>query len=176
MMQPILYARIIFLAAACGVANLAVAAQRTQSFDTDPGWKGVNNRVLPKSVPTVKQDFGYAATNIAGKGAGEMGGTITRASEPAFYADKITPKTLDDKLSASGTFALTKTTGGAGIFFGFFRAHQPGAGGRPIASLGLHMDCERGGARLAVRLITGQNQSCGTFITPHSSVTLGTSR
>ena len=33
-------------------------------------------------------------------------------------------------------------------------------------SLGLDMDCERGGARLAVRLITGRNQGCGTFITP----------
>src|SRR5262249_29942946 len=33
-------------------------------------------------------------------------------------------------------------------------------------SLGMNMDCERDGARLAVRLITGKNQSCGTFITP----------
>ena len=112
------------------------------------------------------QDFGYSKTNFAGKAAGEMGGQITRASEPAFYADKIGPVTLDDKLSASGTFALTKTTAGGGIFFGFFRAEQPGGGGRPIGSLGLNMDCERSGARLAVRLITGQNQSCGTFITP----------
>ena len=30
----------------------------------------------------------------------------------------------------------------------------------------MDMDCEGGGARLAVRLITAQNQSCGTFITP----------
>ena len=55
---------------------------------------------------------------------------------------------------------------GGGAFFGFFRAEQPGAGGRPTASLGLNLDCERGGARLAVRLITGRNQSCGTFVTP----------
>ena len=167
MMQPILYARIVFLAAACGVANLAPAAQRAQSFDTDPGWTGANNRVIPEIIPTVKQDFGYSATNFAGKDGGEMGGLVTRASEPAFYADKISPRTLDDKLNASGTFALTHTSGGGGIFFGFFRAQQPGAGGRPIASIGLHIDCERGGARLAVRLITGQNQSCGTFITPY---------
>ena len=65
---------------------------------------------------------------------GEMGGTVTRASEPAFYADKIGRVTLDDKLSASGSFALTKTTPGGGVFFGFFRAEQPG-GGRPADRL-----------------------------------------
>src|SRR4051794_8154577 len=139
---------------------------KTESFDKDPGWEGHNNRIVPQRVPTVTQDFGYSKTHFAGKAAGELGGHITRASEPAYYADRIGPVTLDDKLSASGTFALTKTTAGGGVFFGFFRAEQPGAGGRPTASLGLNLDCERGGARLAVRLITGQNQSCGTFVTP----------
>src|SRR5262249_28654591 len=93
-------------------------------------------------------------------------GLVTRASEPAFYADKIGPRTLDDRLSASGTFAITKTTGGAGVFFGFFRAEQPGGGGRPVCSLGMDFDAEREGGRLAVRLITGQNQSRGPFVTP----------
>ncbi|HEY7156558.1 MAG TPA: hypothetical protein VH575_21500 [Gemmataceae bacterium] len=139
---------------------------KTEHFDRDPGWEGHNNRIVPERVPTVTQDFGYSKTHFAGQAAGEMGGHVTRASEPAYYADKIDPKTLDDKLSASGTFALTKSTGGSGLFFGFFRAEQPGSGGRPISSLGLNMDCEPSGARLAVRLITDKNQSCGTFITP----------
>src|SRR5581483_4207298 len=116
--------------------------------------------------PTVVQDFGYSKTHFAGQAAGELGGRVTRASAPAYYADKIGPVTLDQPLSAAGTFALTKTTPGAGIFFGFFRAEQPGAGGRPTASLGLDFDCEHSGARLAVRLITRRNQSCGTFVTP----------
>ena len=89
-----------------------------------------------------------------------------RASVPAFYADKIGPLTLDDPFSASGTFALTKTTGSSGVFFGFFKGEQPGATGRPIGSLGMDFDGEGGGARLSVRLITAKNQSCGTFITP----------
>jgi hypothetical protein len=139
---------------------------KAQSFDRDPAWDAHNNHIVPKEYPTITQDFGYSQANVAGKAAGEMGGQVTRASEPAFYADKIGPKTLDDKLSASGTFALTKTTPGGGVFFGFFKADQPGAGGRPTGSLGLHIDCEHAGARLAVRLITAQNQSCGTFITP----------
>jgi hypothetical protein len=162
-----LLALVLLAAPAPGRADEpAKPALKSESFDKDPGWEAHNNRIVPERVPTVTQDFGYSKTKFAGKAAGEMGGHVTRASEPAFYADKIGPKTLDDKLSASGTFALTKTTAGGGIFFGFFRAEQPGAGGRPTNSLGLDMDSERGGARLAVRLMTGQNQSCGTFVTP----------
>jgi hypothetical protein len=147
----------------------AVPAQsnlKTETFDRDPHWEGYNNRIVPDRYPTITQDFGYRQSNFAGKSPGEMGGQITRASEPAFYADSIESKTLDDELSASGTFAFTKTTAGAGVFFGFFRAKQPGGGGRPISSLGMDFDCEGGGARLALRLITAKNQSCGTFITP----------
>ena len=139
---------------------------KTESFDRDPAWEGLNNRIVPDHYPTIVQGFGYSKSNFAGKSPGEMGGLVTRASEPAFYADQIAPKSLDDEFSASGSFALTKTTGGAGMFFGFFRAKQPGASGRPISSLGIDMDCERNGARLAVRLITAKNQSCGTFVTP----------
>lgn len=142
------------------------AQLKRESFDRDPGWEGQRNRIVPKQVPTVVQDFGYERTGNAGKEPGELGGQVTRASEPAFYADRIGPKTLDDRLSASGTFAITKSEGNSGIFFGFMRAQQPGAGGRPINSLGLDLDGEGTGCRLAVRLITGRNQSCGTFITP----------
>jgi hypothetical protein len=155
------------LIVACVFASTACfAGTRTQSFDRDPDWESHDNHIVPKAYPTVTQDFGYSNTNHAGKSQGEMGGMVTRASEPAFYADKIAPATLDEKLSASGSFALTQTTSGGGIFFGFFNAKQPGAGGRPIASLGLDMGSEKDGARLAVRLITAKNQSCGTFITP----------
>jgi hypothetical protein len=151
------------------LAVAALAAEpglKTESFDKDPGWEGHNNRIVPKTVPTFVQDFGYRPTNHAGRAAGEIGGQVQRAAEPAYYAARIGPRTLDDKLSASGTFAITRTTGGGGLFFGFFRAEQPGGGGRPVGSLGLDLDCEQAGARLAVRLITGKNQSCGTFITP----------
>ena len=158
---------LLTLVAATGAADdSAKTSLKIERFDKDPGWEGHNNRIIPDHSPTVVQDFGYSKTKFAGNIQGELGGQVMRASEPAYYAEKIGPKTLDDKLSASGTFALTKTTGGGGVFFGFFRAEQPGASGRPISSLGLDFDGEQHGARLAVRLITGQNQSCGTFITP----------
>jgi hypothetical protein len=136
-----------------------------ESFDHDPHWDTRNNQITPKRVVTVTQDFGYRTTHFAGTNAGEMGGTVTRAFVPAFYADKFAPKTLNDKLTASGSFALTASHASAGFFFGWFNGNQPG-GSRPVGSLGLDVDTEKSGGRLAVRMITAQNKSCGTFITP----------
>ena len=150
----------------CFLAGGARDGERTQGFESDPKWEGVNNHVSGKQPVKVVQDFGYSGSSFAGKGAGEIGGVVTRASEPAYYAARIGTKTLEDRLTASGTFALTQSSGGSGMFFGFFKAEQPGASGRPTGSLGMDLDCERHGGRLAVRLITAKNQSCGTFVTP----------
>jgi hypothetical protein len=70
-------------------------ALKTEHFDRDPGWEGQNNRVMSKKPVQVKQDFGWSATNFAGKAAGEMGGTIQRSTKPASYAAALAPaKTL----------------------------------------------------------------------------------
>lgn len=144
-----------------------VLHQKSETFDKDPGWEGHNNRIVPEKAQMVKQNFGYSATHFAGKNKGEVGGVIQRSTTPASYAAKIRPKTLDDKLTASGSFAVTASQPGAGVFFGFFNSQQPGGSGRPIGSLGLDFDFEGKGGRLAVRLITAGNKSCGTFITPY---------
>ncbi len=145
----------------------AKTSLKTEHFDRDPGWEGHNNHIVPKKIPTVKQDFGYSATQFTGKAAGEIGGRVTRTTKPAYYAAKITPKTLHEKLTASGSFAMSAAQPGAGVFFGWFNSQQPGGSGRPIGSLGLHMDFEQKGGRLAVRLLTKSTQGCGTFITPY---------
>ncbi len=139
---------------------------KVEPFDRDPGWEGLNNRLLPKDLPTYTQDFGYSSTHFAGKGSGELGGRVCRAPIPAYYAAKIAPKTLRDRLHASGTFAVTATAGSTAVFFGWFKSQQPGGSGRPLDSLGLNIGGEREGGRLAVRLISSTNKSCGTFITP----------
>ena len=142
-------------------------ALKTEHFDRDPGWEGHNNRVEIKTPPVVKQDFGYSPTQFAGKLTGEVGGRITRTTKPSYYAAEIAPKTLDEPLAASGSFAIKASQPGAGVFFGWFNAKQPGGSGRPIGSLGLHLDFESKGGRLAVRLLTGENQGCGTFVTKY---------
>jgi hypothetical protein len=138
---------------------------KTEHFDHDPGWDGFNNHVLPKAVPTITQDFGFSKMHIATDTPGEIGGQIWRSNTVASYGAKIAPKTLDQPLVASGTFALTKSSGSSGAFLGWFGAKQPG-NGRPINSLGLLFDGEGGGGRLSVMMISTHNRACGTFITP----------
>ncbi len=154
------------LSAQRGMPQQAATAAKMESFDRDPGWEGWNNRIVPAKPTLVTQDFGHSATNFAGKENGEIGGRVQRTSKPAYYADRIAGKTLNEPLSASGTFAITATGGNTAIFFGWFKAEQPDSGGRPISSLGLQIHGENAGAGLAVRLIGGTNQSCGTFVTP----------
>ncbi len=137
-----------------------------ESFDRDPGWEGYHNHLVPKVVPTIRQDFGYSDTHFAAARKGEIGGKVVRCAIPAYYAAGIAPRTLRDRLSASGTFAVTGTAGSSGVFFGWFNARQQDGAGRPVQSLGLEFDGEPSGARLAVRLINRVNKTCGTFITP----------
>src|SRR5437870_3230546 len=104
-----------------GLFGLSVAAQeRSERFDRDPGWDAHNNRIQVPTPRTIKQDFGYSQTDHAGAGPGEMGGFISPAAEPAFYAKKIPSKTFDDVLSASGTLACSGRKFHALI--GFFNA------------------------------------------------------
>ncbi len=117
-------------------------------------------------MPSITQDFGYSETHFASTKKGELGGKVVRCMTPTYYAAKIPSKTLNDKLRASGTFALKAAAGSSGVFFGWFNASQPRGGGRPRGSLGMDFDGEPTGARLAVRMISEGNRSCGTFITP----------
>src|SRR5207248_6986619 len=87
----------------CWAAGWTAAGERTERFDKDPGWEGRNNRAATPEKRTVRQDFGYSRTANAGGRPGEVGGLVTPAAEPAYYARKLGPKTFDDALSASGT-------------------------------------------------------------------------
>jgi hypothetical protein len=94
-----------------------LAGQRHESFNKDPGWEGHNNRsVRPE---TIRQDFGWSPdTAHAGGAAGEIGGWINPAAEPAYYGRKIPTRTFGDSLTASGTLMVEK---GAGhTLLGFF--------------------------------------------------------
>jgi hypothetical protein len=136
---------------------------KSESFDKVPGWEGHNNRIQPTQVKPLQQDFGYRTTNFAGKEKGEIGGVIWRAPTRASYAAKIPTKTLSDKLSASGTFALTATGGSSGAFFGWFNSDMPGDGRQ--SNLGIHFAGQGEGARLTLRLVTATNRSVGTKVT-----------
>ena len=158
-----------------GLAALTVLADaeqalapsvRAQRFDRDPEWEGFNNHIVPVRAQTIVQDFGYSTTQFSGTAAGEIGGQVWRATTPAYYAARIPARTLRDKLVASGTFAVTKSSSGSGVFFGWFNARQPG-GGRPINSLGWYLDGENSGYWLYFATLNSRNKAQGEFVTRH---------
>jgi WD40 repeat protein len=114
-------ARVFARVAALLVALCAVcpAAERTENFDRDPGWDGHHNRSTTEPR-TIRQDFGHSPTAHAGGGAGEIGGFIQPAAEPAYYAKKIPERTFADPLSASGTVACAD--GPFHVLVGFFHS------------------------------------------------------
>ncbi|MEE3373221.1 MAG: hypothetical protein VX346_28055 [Planctomycetota bacterium] len=94
-----IYAVLVCLASTCE------AEERRESFDREPGWVGVRNRPSRSHARKVRQDFGFSPTrNAQGTAEGELGGWITPAAEAAYVAKPIPPRSLQDSLSAAGTF------------------------------------------------------------------------
>jgi hypothetical protein len=162
---------ILFSMILCSSSVVWPAESKTESFDRDPSWEGHNNHVPAPTVKPLEQDFGYRETNFAGSSPGEIGGVIWRAPNRASYAAQIPKKTLGDKLSASGMFALTASSGSSGAFFGWFDSAMPGDGRQ--SNLGFHFAGQGEGARLTLRLVTATNQSCGAKITDWEVVKKG---
>lgn len=99
---------------------------KTESFDRDPGWEGIHHRSARTLEPVnIRQDFGYSPDTSHAKSResdepGELGGLITPASEAAYYALAIEPRSLDQPLSASGTLHMGQ--GGTHLLLGFFNS------------------------------------------------------
>lgn len=93
------------------------AEERTESFDTDPDWDGLNNRSTSERRPVV-QNFGHVPPTNGQPGG--VGGTICPDGTPAYYAMIVPETSLDDPLSASGTLMVKK--GAGNVLLGFFNA------------------------------------------------------
>src|SRR5438093_12502747 len=98
----------VWLALACMISILTTSTHgqplllKTETFDTDPGWDGRNNRATDPAPRQIVQNFAFSSSSTnAGGPAGEIGGFIAPAGEPAFYAKVIAPMSINDPLSAS---------------------------------------------------------------------------
>lgn len=161
--------------AALGVVIAAAAAepvvlgqselvQVEQDFRTDPGWEGVNNRVVCRDCPTVTQSFGWGLTDRSGGSRGEIGGTIWQSRTPAYYAMPLgRPLSFKDAFSASGRIAVmpggkSGTTHGAAsggaAYIGFFNAARQEW--RPWSSLALRISPEGDNVTLGVDYMTAR--------------------
>jgi hypothetical protein len=108
---------IVFLAV---VSTVSGAEEKTENFDRDPGWEA-RNTVPPRlAVRTIRQDFGYDPQAPFGDHQAAVGGYISAAAEPAYYGKKLPPRTLEDALSASGSFVCAD--GRFHVLLGFFNA------------------------------------------------------
>ena len=106
---------------------------RFQDFTTDPHWEGRGNRTAEEHARTVIQDFGYSRTNYAGGDTpGEIGGRIARSLTPATYTTVIPTKTLNDRFTASGKFAVTEADGAVFNRFGILTFQRGGHFGRHL--------------------------------------------
>jgi hypothetical protein len=118
-MKTITLLTVLAINAATVLAQV-VGNTRTQNFDRDPNWDGHNNRATKPEPMQVRQDFGYSATAHAGGKKGEIGGFMTPAAEPSYYAKVIPDQGFDDTLTASGQFRIAK--GGGHILITFFNS------------------------------------------------------
>lgn len=92
-----------------------------ETFDTNPIWDSRNNRASDPSPRQITQNFGFSRpSSNAGGAAGEIGGLVTPAGEPAFYGKVLSPISLNVPLSASGV--MNVPPGGGHTLVGFFNA------------------------------------------------------
>ena len=111
----------LLILACCPVRADDGLVQVREDFSSDPGWEGMNNRIEASNPPTIKQDFGWSATNHTGGGNGELGGRVHRSRTIAYYALPLgKPLTFKEKFSASGRIALMPAEKTGGAYIGFF--------------------------------------------------------
>src|SRR5262249_53461708 len=97
---------------------------KTHDFTKDPGWGGSNNRAKVKNVPAGSPDCGFSKTSFAGGKPGEIGGDFWRSGKYGWYADKVGPLTLADRLEASGKVVLKVGAPDSDMFFGWFNSTE----------------------------------------------------
>src|SRR6266581_3123627 len=90
---------------------------------TQAGFEGLSFNNWQEWLDSIQivQNFGFSGSSTnAGGPAGEIGGFITPAGEPAFYGKVITPTSFSNSLSGSGI--LNVPQGGGHTLIGFFNA------------------------------------------------------
>jgi hypothetical protein len=127
------------LAVAFGSQTMAQdLSRRFDDFTSEPQWESYRSRLLPNPLPITRQDFGWRDTLQADGTRGEIGGWIQRALTPASFLKVIPTRTLNDRLSASGQFVVTRDDSSSGTLFGWF--HETSRGWRTPNSLVFRID------------------------------------
>jgi hypothetical protein len=108
---------------------------RAIDLASDPQWDEIENRTTYQETQRHgAHDFGFSpTTNMAGGTTGELGGTLWRGGDYGYYADRVGPLSLDDRLEAAGKVFLAAGPSDSTIYFGWFhsadRDHSPAQSG-----------------------------------------------
>lgn len=84
---------------------------RKQDFATDPSWVGLNHR-------KAQGGYGWNKSKTA------VGGNFARSNEAQYYADTDLRLTLDDRLTAKGSFTVENAQQEGSPRFGWFDSHS----------------------------------------------------
>src|SRR5262249_3084190 len=96
---------------------------RSQDFSRDPGWDAAGNRATYKATDVAgAHNFGFSDTNYAGGKPGEIGGIFWRSGKYGYYADRVGPLTLDDRLEAGGKVVLKVGAPDSDMYLGWFNS------------------------------------------------------
>ena len=94
-----------------------------QDFSKDPEWIDAGNRISYEDREvTGAHDFGYSATDHAGGANGEIGGGLWRSGAFGFYADRVGPLNLEQKLEARGKVKLVTAGPDSDMQIGWFNS------------------------------------------------------
>ena len=153
-------------------AEPSAPRQKTETFGGDPHWDGKNNRLVPKSLSLVEQDFGYSATHHAGKAKGEIGGRVSQSLSPAYYGKIIAAGTLAEALRASGNLSVLEARSISGwhtqgdIYIGWFNADERNLIWRPRNFIGFRLQSsnEPDGALVELTYGTREWRAGGMFV------------
>jgi hypothetical protein len=99
---------------------------KSEDFSTAADWIGSGNQAsYERKQQGGVHDFGFSdKTNFAGGEPGELGGTIWRSGDFAYYADRVGPLSLSDRLEASGKIVLSIGPPDSGVYFGWFNSNE----------------------------------------------------
>jgi hypothetical protein len=122
-------------------ADLTVDGSKVD-LSIDPGWAGDGNRETYAPTVTVgAHHFGFSQGTrfAAGASAGEVGGDFWRVAPYGYYADRVGPLSLQDRIEASGKVVLLVGAPDSDMNLGWFSSKakdDPSTGGNFV---GVHI-------------------------------------
>jgi len=108
---------------------------KVEDFSQDPGWVGMGNHAGAANREWGgAHNFGFSPTSRASGANGELGGLMWRCGAYGYYADRIGPLSLADRLEASGKVVLNVGPPDSGMYLGWFngadKEHAPTQAGQ----------------------------------------------